>query len=324
MNKNMNKIERDLRIFGSYEFVDITDVIEKHFILERCFSSYGLIKFSLLNILAITRGFTNQKISNPKVIKTICDFCEKTKSLARKYMNIFLKILQELNYNNTIKNKKEFLKCRKIIADYFTESNMLPTEETTKAFNEKQKEETSGKVENEIKENNDIEIGENKDEEKFIQENGKFFEDKLLKSKKFEIVEILKIIDAIFIGNYNIKNSKINAMNYKDLSNQYKKRSNDSKTFLPKTPLDLYYDTIRKLKNYIKNNCKNKKEDYDDILNDILTILFYFKIPRIEEKWVEHYNRQWKIKSSDLTQLIKVFIAILVNLIDIIQKEMKG
>ena len=158
MNKNMNKIERDLRIFGSYEFVDITDVIETHFILERCFSSYGLIKFSLLNILAITRGFTNQKISNPKVIETICDFCEKTKSLARKYMNIFLRILQELHYNNTIKNKKEFLKCRSIIAGYFTKSNMLPTEETTKALNEKQKEETPGKVENEIKENIDIEV----------------------------------------------------------------------------------------------------------------------------------------------------------------------
>ena len=324
MNKNMNKIERDLRIFGSYEFVDITDVIETHFILERCFSSYGLIKFSLLNILAITRGFTNQKISNPKVIETICDFCEKTKSLARKYMNIFLRILQELHYNNTIKNKKEFLKCRSIIAGYFTKSNMLPTEETTKALNEKQKEETPGKVENEIKENIDIEVGENKEEEKFIQENGKYFEDKLLKSKKFDIVEILKIIDAIFTGSYNVKSSKINVMNYKDLCNQYKKRSSDTKTFLPKTPLELYYDTIKKLKNYIKNNCKNKKEDYDDILNDILSILFYFKIPRIEEKWVEHYNRQLKMKGSELTQPIKIFIAILVNLIDIIQKDMKS
>ena len=93
---------------------------------------------------------------------------------------------------------------------------------------------------------------------------------------------------------------------------------------MPKTPLELYYDTIKKSKNYIKNNCKNKKEDYDDILNDILSLLFYFKIPRIEEKWVEHYNRQLKIKGSELTQLIKIFIAILVNLIDIIQKDMKG
>ena len=190
--------------------------------------------FSLLNILAITRGFTNQKISNPKVIETICDFCEKTKSLARKYVNIFLRILQELHYNNTIKNKKEFLKCRSIIAGYFTQSNMLPTEETTKAFNEKQKEETPGKVGNEIKENIDIEVGENKEEEKFIQENGKYFEDKLLKSKKFDIVEILKIIDAIFFGSYNVKNSKINVMNYKDLCNQYKKRSSDTKPFCQK------------------------------------------------------------------------------------------
>ena len=216
--------------------------------------------FSLLNILAITRGFTNQKISNPKVIETICDFCEKTKSLARKYVNIFLRILQELHYNNTIKNKKEFLKCRSIIAGYFTQSNMLPTEETTKAFNEKQKEETPGKVGNEIKENIDIEVGENKEEEKFIQENGKYFEDKLLKSKKFDIVEILKIIDAIFFGSYNVKNSKINVMNYKDLCNQYKKRSSDTKTFLPKTPLELYYDTIKKLKIILKIIAKIKRK----------------------------------------------------------------
>ena len=335
MNKNMIKLERDLKIFGSYEFVEITDVIERHFILERCFSSYGLIKFSLLNILAITRGFSNQKISNPKVIETICDFCEKTKSLARKYMNIFLRILQELNLNNTIKNKKEFFKCRNIIALYFTKSNMLPTEETTKVFNEKQKGETNkvipGKNENDINDDTDINVGENKEEEKYIKEYGLPFEDKLVKNtKKFDIKEIMKIIDTIFTGNYTQK-SKINAITYKELNTLYSKKGVKPKdSFIPKTPLNLYYSTISLLNKFIKNNFKNNKDDYDDILNNILSLLFYFKIPTgaIGERWIDHYHRQDIAKMNEVKNQLKrpisVFIAILVNLIDVIQKDLKN
>ena len=334
MNKKMNKLERDLRIFGSYEFVEITDVIERHFILERCFTSYGLIKFSLLNILAITRGFTNQKISNPKVIDTICDFCEKTKSLARKYMNIFLRILQELNFNNTIKNKKEFLKCRNIIAEYFTKSNMLPTEETTKVLIEKQKGETDkgipGKNENEI-EDIDVNVGENKEEEKFIKDNGISFDEKFVKNiKKFDLKEILKIIDTIFTGNYTQK-SKINAITYKELNTVYSKKGIKPKdSFIPKTPLNLYYSTISLLNKFINNNFKNNKDNYDDILNNILSLLFYFKIPAglIGEKWIEHYQRLDMPRINDIKSKLKkpisVFIAILVNLIDVIQQDMKN
>ena len=334
MNKKMNKLERDLKIFGSYEFVEITDVIERHFILERCFTSYGLIKFSLLNILAITRGFTNQKISNPKVIETICDFCEKTKSLARKYMNIFLRILQELNFNNTIKNKKEFLQCRNLIAEYFTKSNMLPTEETTKVFNEKQKGETEkgkkGKNENEI-EDIELNVAENKEEEKFIKDNGLPFDEKITKNtKKFDIKEITKIIDTIFTGNYTQK-SRINAITYKELTTVYNKKGIKPKdNFIPKTPLNLYYSTISLLNKFINNNYKNNKENYDDILNNILSLLFYFKIPTnlIGEKWIEHYQRLDMARINDLRLQLKkpisVFIAVLVNLIDVIQKDLKN
>jgi hypothetical protein len=250
-------------------------------------------------------------------------------------MNIFLRILQELNFNNTIKNKKEFLKCRNLIALYFTKSNMLPTEETTKVFNEKQKGETNkvtpGKDEDEIKEDIDINVGENKEEEKFIKENGLPFEDKLLKNvKKFDIKEILKIIDTIFTGNYTQK-SKINAITYKDLNTSYNKKGVKSKdSFIPKTPLNLYYSTISLLNKFINNNFKNNKDNYDDILTNILSLLFYFKIPTgfIVEKWIEHYHRQDIANINDLkTQLkrpISVFIAILVNLIDVIQKDLKN
>ena len=94
--EKMDRTELNLKLFGCYEFNEITDVIERHFILERCFTSYGLIKFSLLNVLAVTRGLSELNVSNKDTIKTMCDFCEKTKSLVRKYMNIYLNIFQNM------------------------------------------------------------------------------------------------------------------------------------------------------------------------------------------------------------------------------------
>ena len=338
MNKNMNKLEKDLKIFGSYEFVDITDVIERHFIIERCFTSYGLIKFSLLNILAITRGFENQKISNPKVMTTICDFCNKTKSLARKYMNIFLNILQELNFKNIIKNKKEFQKCRSIIAKYFTKSNMLPTEETTKAFNEKQKGDIDKNEKDEIEINENIDENKDKEEKKYISDHGKFFDEKN-KKKKFD--EMLKIIEAIFTGNYSSKTG-INTILYKELNTSYEKKGVKPKdNFIPKTPLILYYSSKELLAKYINNHYEINKANYDELLSDILSLIFYFKIPVIGEKWIEHYKtekekiaqeknltkKNSKINvendSIELKQIISIIIAILVDLIDVIQKDSK-
>ena len=338
MNKNMNKLEKDLKIFGSYEFVDITDVIERHFIIERCFTSYGLIKFSLLNILAITRGFENQKISNPKVMTTICDFCNKTKSLARKYMNIFLNILQELNFKNIIKNKKEFQKCRSIIAKYFTKSNMLPTEETTKAFNEKQKGDIDKNEKDEIEINENIDENKDKEEKKYISDHGKFFDEKN-KKKKFD--EMLKIIEAIFTGNYSSKTG-INTILYKELNTSYEKKGVKPKdNFIPKTPLILYYSSKELLAKYINNQYEINKANYDELLSDILSLIFYFKIPVIGEKWIEHYktekekiaqeknltkkNAKINIENDliELKQIISIIIAILVDLIDVIFKDSK-
>ena len=338
MNKNMNKLEKDLKIFGSYEFVDITDVIERHFIIERCFTSYGLIKFSLLNILAITRGFENQKISNPKVMTTICDFCNKTKSLARKYMNIFLNILQELNFKNIIKNKKEFQKCRSIIAKYFTKSNMLPTEETTKAFNEKQKGDIDKNEKDEIEINENIDENKDKEEKKYISDHGKFFDEKN-KKKKFD--EMLKIIEAIFTGNYSSKTG-INTILYKELNTSYEKKGVKPKdNFIPKTPLILYYSSKELLAKYINNQYEINKANYDELLSDILSLIFYFKIPVIGEKWIEHYktekekiaqeknltkkNAKINIENDliELKQIISIIIAILVDLIDVILKDSK-
>ena len=118
----------------------------------------------------------------------------------------------------------------------------------------------------------------NKEEEKFINENGKFYDDKI-KKKKFE--EMMKIIEGIFTGNYSNK-TNIYAITYKDLTTVYSKQGVKEKDkYLPQTPLNLYYSSKELLAKYINNHFHNDKENYDELLNDILSLLFYFKIPYI-------------------------------------------
>ena len=55
--QNASKKKEDLRekIFGTYHNIEITNVIENLLIIQRSFSPYSLIKYNLLNVLAITR-----------------------------------------------------------------------------------------------------------------------------------------------------------------------------------------------------------------------------------------------------------------------------
>ena len=89
-----------------------------------------------------------------------------------------------------------------VIAKYFIKSNTLPTEEATLVLHKLKKDkDIYAKEEKNIK--TDLDIEKNNEEEKFIKEKGKFFDDKLIKNvKKFDIKEILIIIDEIFEGNY--------------------------------------------------------------------------------------------------------------------------
>ena len=346
----MNKLEKNLKIFGSYKFVEITDIIERDFIIKRCFSSYSLIKFSLLNTIAITRGFESQKIKNSKVMETICDFCNRTKKLSRKYMNIFLNIFQELKFNPHIKNKNEFLKCLNIIGKYFAQSNMLPTEETAKVintFNEKQKGEAGMPI-TEVKEEFENKESDNKEKQimnKFIKDKGTFFNEK----HRLHFNELLKTIEIIFTGNYTTYSFKY--VTYKELSVSLNKKIVKIKDkFIPKTPLKLFYDSGLLLNKYINSNLNIMKDDIDEIISNILSLLFYFKIPVIEEKWIEQYKirkpivkkeQELKGKNSkknepiiekteeeikeinELKETILIIIAILVDLIDVIQNYFK-
>ena len=200
--------------------MDITDIIERHFILERCFSSYGLIKFSLFNVIAITRGINdkNIKIKNIDVMNIICDFCEKTKSLARKYMNIYLNIFQTLKINNL---DLDCDKCIEAITLYFTKTNMIPTEETFKTLSEvnysyvsRNNSDISNSISGDeapiVKSDSNENNNKNKEEMNiYIKQKGTFFEvqeggifsgNKNTK-KKFE--EVVRTIEALFSGRYD-------------------------------------------------------------------------------------------------------------------------
>ena len=105
-------------------------------------------------------------------------------------------------------------------------------------------------------------------------------------------MEVLKIIDTVFLGSYKHK-AMTHWLTYRDLKTAFKKKGiKDKDYFLPKTPLNLFYSTEKLFKKYINNHFVNDKQDIDEILFDILSILFYFKLPISgEEKWIEHYTR---------------------------------
>ena len=355
-NRKMDKVERDLKIFGSYEFNDITDVIQRHFILERCFTSYGLIKFSLLNVLGITRGIEGLKIKNPKVIQTVCKFCEITKSLVRKYMNIYLSIFQALKTKDIIQDKKQCDICLGIIASHFRKTNMIPTEETTNTMKEiRESLAPKENVSDETEDKNYIELVNN-----FIKKNGTFFaiqKDGILSLKENtekKFTEVMTTIETIFLGNFtsNSISKNIISFDYKELEQLYKdaglKSKKDKKIFYPKTPLVLYASTNKLLNNYLNNNFTNNDNIYDELLLDILTLLYYFKIPLIKEKWIDQYkssktdinmekaplkeklhkkttkkSEKDKIGISELKETIQEIIAILIDLFSVIKNIRK-
>ena len=290
--KEKDKFKKDLIFYGGYEFMEITDVIEKYFIIERSFTSYGLIKFSLLNILAITRGIKGQKMENNKVIQLMCDFCEITKTLARKYMNIFLNIFQALIIKKIINEEKDN-NCLNIIKSYFTRTNMIPTEETNNIIEKINSHRGSilPKPQNLEQKN----VNQNEELEKLEIKNQFFDVKDYKKIKKYD--NALKVIETIFSGKFG-SNSKTINFGYKCLEDLYmelEEDNKDEKKFVPETPLSLYISTHNLLNHYLNNNFSNNKNIYRELEIDILSLMYYFKIPIIGRKWVEKYKSEREI-----------------------------
>ena len=381
-NKNIDKSEKETKIFGTYELIEIADIIEKQLISDRYFSSYTMIKFSLLNILAITRKISINLIENQKIIKTLFDFCEQTNFLVRKYIIIYLDIFQTMRKKKGKTNKKEVNEldeCINRILFYLNKSNMILKEES---INEKEKESKESKkskesyfsgetreLEQNPKESNKYSkgdtiynnqwtpqgnddqrtpmgnddqrtpmgnddqqtpqgnddqwtpMGNDNDEEfkKLIKDKGLFFNTKSINK---ELETVLRIIETIFTGCYS-KVLGYSIFNDKEMIKLYKeiKYKDKEKNFIPKTPLDLYISSNKLLNYYLKHFSNDAKSNYE-LLIDILSLLFYFKLP-IGKRWIEGKKVQKDSKNfeEELNQNLKIIIVILTESFNIINKE---
>jgi hypothetical protein len=305
VNQDNEEIEINNKPFETYELVEISEVVERHFIMERCFTSYGLIKFSLLNVLAITRTFyKGEYIKSSEDIKKMCEFCRQTKSLVRKYMFIYLNIF------NTLK-KLYYLEdnicdeCTKVIANYFNEANMLPTEAISKTLDDITSKSSSSidlKLNKNIKRNIINPFGEGGNH---LSVKNDYFNIDKKKSNKKGFNECLSLIETVFNGNFknfpmveDPKDLKFFEENYNFIKaslikripegkdKKDKEKEINKKKFDLKTPLALYRDTYNALNKYLVTYSFDDI-DIEDLYCNILCLIYYFKIPIIEEKWIE-------------------------------------
>ena len=315
-NQEYNNIAKDSEgdvPFESYELVEISEVVERYFILERCFTSYGLIKFSLLNVLAITRTFyKGNYIKSRSDIKMMCKFCEITKSLVRKYMFIYLNIFNALKKQHLLEDNI-CDECTKVIANYFNETNMIPTEAISRTLFDIVSKTSSSSIDasminKTIKKIDPFEVGGGT----LVSGVTKNYYFNQKTSKSF--ADVLSIIETVFTGqfkdfpyvndandikffedNYNaIKSILIKKITDPKLRKEFEKDIKKKKFDL-KTPLQLYKDTYNDLNIYLQ---KYSIEDIDleNLYHNILCLIYYFKIPTIGDKWIETLRNNDKEK----------------------------
>ena len=259
INKKDNLI-KDQNSFGTYELMEISDLIEKHLIMEKYFSCYEMLKFSLLNIIAISIGMKNRQIDNVVVIKIVIDFCFITNSLVRRYMNIFLNIFATMKLNSIL-NEQECNDCTNIIISYFKRTNTFPTEDTinpiikSKSYTSKDSIEVDYKSLNDFKSNN-----------KKIREKRAEFYQSIDEKKELEIIDY---IEKVFSGWYFyskeehklVTNIEYFAQKFVNLYSYLLDKKSKKKEFIPKTPLELYAITNKLLFKYL-SEFYISKDDY--------------------------------------------------------------
>ena len=324
----LNKNNNDISPFDRFELVEISEVVERHFIMERCFTSYGLIKFSLLNVFAITRTlYKSNYIKSREDIKKICEFCKQTKSLVRKYMLIYLNIFKSLKENNMLESNI-CDECIKVITNYFDETNMIPTEAISKTLYDIKNKSTDSSIgAKPIESNYNIKtdpFGEGGGTHINEATKNDYFNMDKKKSNKKGFIESLSLIETVFNGNFKhfhmVEDQKdikffednFNCIKYYILNKisdpkerKEKEKDINKKKFELKTPLGLYRDTYNDLNSYLENyNLENIK--LEDLYHNILCLIYYFKIPIIDEKWIENLKPtdkdNDKIKSKEKTQ----------------------
>jgi hypothetical protein len=291
-----NITEENNKISSKYELMEISDIIEKHLIMEKYFSSYEIMKFSLLNIIAITMGLKKKLIDVKLVIKVICDFCSVTKTLARKYMNTYLIIFTRMKLNKEL-DKKICDDCIKLIISYFKTTNTFPTEDTNIPIIISEAYDSYDDVQVEYKSLEEFKKCKKPDREK----RAEFY----AKSNKINEVELIDYIEKVFAGWYYIGKNKLapNIKNYaKKYSNLYSAlKINKSGDFVPKTPLELYASTNKLLFEFLSKFHIGENK-YGEIGAMILSLLYYFKMEFFLPKW---YFKAGNVNSCENTETSK-------------------
>ena len=168
----------------------------------------------------------------------------------------------------------------------------------------------------------------NKKLDKFFEENGKFFEMNegvFKKNLKNKYEETLKVIEVIFSGRYDDSNDIYISESINKLYGKIKfQDSKMPKKFIPKTPLELYSNSSKLLILYLDNYSLNM-EIFDDLLINLLSLLYYFKIPIIGEKWLgkfkENNTNSQKDSINELNKILKIIITIISKLFEKINSE---
>ena len=276
--------------------MEISDLIEKHLIMEKYFSCYEMLKFSLLNIIAISIGMKNRQIDNVVVIKIVIDFCFITNSLVRRYMNIFLNIFATMKLNSIL-NEQECNDCTNIIISYFKRTNTFPTKDTinpiikSKSYTSKDSIEVDYKSLNDFKSNN-----------KKIREKRAEFYQSIDEKKELEIIDY---IEKVFSGWYFyskeehklVTNIEYFAQKFVNLYSYLLDKKSKKKEFIPKTPLELYAITNKLLFKYL-SEFYISKDDYLELGTIVLSLLYYFKM--------EFFLNKWILKTEGLADVINI------------------
>ena len=160
---------------------------------------------------------------------------------------------------------------------------MILTEENNQFLND---------IKEEIDSSNLSSIQENITFIEYVKKKGNLFELKegfLSFNTRSTFVNALKAIESIYIGRYEINVFKFN---YQELTNFFQDKMKIPKRskFIPKTPILLYDSSNKILKKYLPN-FSDEIIPYNELFNDILSLLFYFKIPIIKDKWIEELKR---------------------------------
>ena len=325
-NKQIN--ESTNKIYATYELIEISDLIEKHLIMEKYFSAYEMMKFSLLNVIAMTIGIKNKQINNQVVIRIMCDFCKATNSLVRKYMNIYLEIFTSMKLNNWL-DSKQCDDCINIIISYLKNTNTFPTEDTnntilkSSAFNSYDEIKVDYKSLDRFKSSN-----------KSVREKRAEFYKKIDKKKEEQLIDY---IEKVFAGWYKYhanKNKLAPNIEFfaKKFGNLYTNLTKKKGEFIPKTPLELYAISNKLLFKYLTNYYIEENE-YIELGILVLSLLYYFKMDFFLNKWVfkagnvnneKSFDNNIQSNIADEKQIKDLVIDIIYILLDLYEIVVAG